>query len=223
MNHGLRYGQRMLTKQVSRPVDSLDPPSWPRRRSRSSELEERPGHGPDPRFLCLHPQGSHPRERASLERTVLAVTGLVAEAPRGCRTGRSSRSRSRRPSSPPATGRVSGRPPSIAGADSASPGGPGQIEVGPPVLVGSRHCGLFRLNGQKPTVIWALEVAPGRSKKILRTNRQKRQPRRPCAPVRGRTDSIAETDLRSLRRGPGVSCPHRQGLTPSANKLRSKY
>jgi hypothetical protein len=29
-----------------RPVDGLDPPSWTPRRSRSSELEEGPGHGP---------------------------------------------------------------------------------------------------------------------------------------------------------------------------------
>jgi uncharacterized RDD family membrane protein YckC len=36
------------------PVDSLDPRSWPRRRSGSSKLEEKPGHGPDPRFLSLH-------------------------------------------------------------------------------------------------------------------------------------------------------------------------
>jgi len=36
--------------------DSPDPPSRPRRRSRSIELEERPGHGLDPRFLC--PTGS---------------------------------------------------------------------------------------------------------------------------------------------------------------------
>jgi hypothetical protein len=28
-------------------------PSWPPRRSRSSELEERPGHGSDPRFCAL--------------------------------------------------------------------------------------------------------------------------------------------------------------------------
>jgi hypothetical protein len=27
-------------------------PSWPRKRNRSSELDERPDHGPDPRFLC---------------------------------------------------------------------------------------------------------------------------------------------------------------------------
>ncbi len=47
-----RYGPTMFTKQVSRPVDRLDPSSWPPRRSRSSELEERPAHGPDPRFLC---------------------------------------------------------------------------------------------------------------------------------------------------------------------------
>jgi hypothetical protein len=38
---------------VSRPVDGLDPPSWPRRRSRVEQLEERPGHGPDPRFCAL--------------------------------------------------------------------------------------------------------------------------------------------------------------------------
>ena len=49
---GVRCGPTMFTKQVSRPVDRLDPPSWPPRRSRSSELEERPGHRPDPRFLC---------------------------------------------------------------------------------------------------------------------------------------------------------------------------
>jgi hypothetical protein len=30
----------MFTKQVSRPVDSLDPPSWPPRPSRLSEVEE---------------------------------------------------------------------------------------------------------------------------------------------------------------------------------------
>ena len=39
------------------PLDGVDPPSWPPRRSRSSELEERPGHGSDPRFMC--PTGSH--------------------------------------------------------------------------------------------------------------------------------------------------------------------
>jgi hypothetical protein len=75
----------MFTNQVPRPVDSLDPPSWPRtaqqgersRRktwsrsrsevfvpysgfpvvtaapSKSSELEERPGHGHDPSFCAL--------------------------------------------------------------------------------------------------------------------------------------------------------------------------
>jgi hypothetical protein len=43
----------MFTKQVSGPVDSLDPPSWPRRRNTSSELEERPAHGPNPRFCAL--------------------------------------------------------------------------------------------------------------------------------------------------------------------------
>ncbi len=33
------------------PVDGLTPHCG-RRGSRSSELEERPGHAPDPRFLC---------------------------------------------------------------------------------------------------------------------------------------------------------------------------
>jgi hypothetical protein len=44
----------MFRKQVSGPVESLDPPSWPRRRSRSSEFEERPAHGPNPSFCALH-------------------------------------------------------------------------------------------------------------------------------------------------------------------------
>jgi hypothetical protein len=35
----------MLRKQVSRPVDGVDSPSWPPGQSKSSELEERPGHG----------------------------------------------------------------------------------------------------------------------------------------------------------------------------------
>jgi hypothetical protein len=50
--HGVRCDLIMVTKQVSRPTDSPDSPWWPRRPSRSSELEERPGHAPDPRFLC---------------------------------------------------------------------------------------------------------------------------------------------------------------------------
>jgi len=52
MDHGVRCGPTMFRKQVSRPVDGLEPAWWPPRRSRSSELEERPGHGPNPRFLC---------------------------------------------------------------------------------------------------------------------------------------------------------------------------
>jgi hypothetical protein len=60
--HGGRYRPAMFRKQVSRPVDSLDPPSWPPRRNRSSELEERPGHGSNPRFLCPTgmPEGESP-------------------------------------------------------------------------------------------------------------------------------------------------------------------
>jgi hypothetical protein len=34
MGHGARYGRTMFGKQVSRPVDGLDPPSWPPGRSR---------------------------------------------------------------------------------------------------------------------------------------------------------------------------------------------
>jgi hypothetical protein len=52
VSHWGRCRPTMLRKQVSRPVDGLNPLPWPRRRSRSSELEERPGHGLDPRFLC---------------------------------------------------------------------------------------------------------------------------------------------------------------------------
>jgi hypothetical protein len=52
-------------------VDRLDPPSWPPRRSKSSELEERLAHGPDPRFLC--PTGDRPPQ-------AVARTGGVAVA-----------------------------------------------------------------------------------------------------------------------------------------------
>jgi hypothetical protein len=51
-SHSCHSPPAMFPKQVSRLVDSPDPPSWPRRRSRSSQLEQRPGHGSDPRFLC---------------------------------------------------------------------------------------------------------------------------------------------------------------------------
>ena len=69
-DYGVRCGPTMFRKQVSLPVDSLDPPSWPPRQRRSSELEKRPRHGPDPRFLC--------------------PTGFCYEAPRAC-IGRSDR------------------------------------------------------------------------------------------------------------------------------------
>jgi hypothetical protein len=41
VRHGGRCHPAMFTKQVSRRVDSLDPRSWPRRRSGSSKLEEK--------------------------------------------------------------------------------------------------------------------------------------------------------------------------------------
>jgi hypothetical protein len=50
VRHGGQCRPTMFKKQVSRPVDSLDPPSWPPRLRGSSEPEERPGHPPDPRF-----------------------------------------------------------------------------------------------------------------------------------------------------------------------------
>jgi hypothetical protein len=40
-------GNRCLARRTV-----LDPPSWPPRRSRSSELEERPAYGPESGFLC---------------------------------------------------------------------------------------------------------------------------------------------------------------------------
>jgi hypothetical protein len=53
-SHGCHSPPTMLRKQVSGRLDSLDCPSWPPRRSRSSKLEERPNHGPDPSFRALH-------------------------------------------------------------------------------------------------------------------------------------------------------------------------
>jgi hypothetical protein len=41
----------MFTKQVSCPLDGVDSSSWPPGPSKSSELEESPGHGPDPSFV----------------------------------------------------------------------------------------------------------------------------------------------------------------------------
>jgi hypothetical protein len=37
--------------RLSRPVDGLDPPTVTAEAEQVTELEERPGHGPDPRFL----------------------------------------------------------------------------------------------------------------------------------------------------------------------------
>jgi len=55
-NHiGVVLSGECSRKRCFAPVDSLDPPSWPPRPSWSSELEERPAHGPDPSFCALHP------------------------------------------------------------------------------------------------------------------------------------------------------------------------
>ena len=53
VRHGGRCRPPMFTKQVSRRVDGLDPPSWYPRPSRSSQLEQRPAHGPNPSFCAL--------------------------------------------------------------------------------------------------------------------------------------------------------------------------
>jgi hypothetical protein len=59
------------------PVDGLDLAWWPRRRSRSSELEEGPGHRPNPRFLC--PSGIYGWEPArSLDRWRVRGCGASA-------------------------------------------------------------------------------------------------------------------------------------------------
>jgi len=50
MSHGVRCRLTMFMKQVSRPVDGLDP-LVPPKGNRSGELEERPAHGPI-RGLC---------------------------------------------------------------------------------------------------------------------------------------------------------------------------
>jgi hypothetical protein len=70
---GSGVAQTMFTKQVSRPVDSPHPSSRPPRRSRSIELEERPGYGPDPRFLC--PTGCIYSDRAPDQGFPLAPFG----------------------------------------------------------------------------------------------------------------------------------------------------
>jgi hypothetical protein len=50
---GVVCGLTMFTKQVSGPLDSGHSPPWQRRPGRSSELEERPAHGPNPSFCAL--------------------------------------------------------------------------------------------------------------------------------------------------------------------------
>jgi hypothetical protein len=69
----------MFTKQVAGLVDSLDPPIVPRRRSRSSELEERPAPGPNPSFCALQLAGLSPNGSASPE--CAEASGLAATIP----------------------------------------------------------------------------------------------------------------------------------------------
>jgi hypothetical protein len=45
-------GLTMFTKEVSRPVESLDPPIVATEAEQVERTREGPGHGPDPRFLC---------------------------------------------------------------------------------------------------------------------------------------------------------------------------
>jgi hypothetical protein len=49
---GSSIARQPFTKQVSRPGGQSGSPIVAARRRRSSELEERPSHEPDPRFLC---------------------------------------------------------------------------------------------------------------------------------------------------------------------------
>ena len=58
---GVGVAENVHETGVSPGGRSGSPQSWPPRRSRSSELEEGPGHGPDPRFLC--PTGLADRRR----------------------------------------------------------------------------------------------------------------------------------------------------------------
>ena len=53
MGHGLQCRLTMFTKQVSRPMDIPDPPSWPRRRSRSSNSRKDLVTGPIRGFCAL--------------------------------------------------------------------------------------------------------------------------------------------------------------------------
>jgi hypothetical protein len=65
VRHGGRCRLTMFRKQVFGPGDGLHPPSWPRRRSRSSELEERPAHGSNPSFCALHGLDAGHRDQAT--------------------------------------------------------------------------------------------------------------------------------------------------------------
>jgi hypothetical protein len=58
--HGGRCRPTMFTKQVSCPLDGVDSPSWPPGPSKLTELEESPGHGPDPSFCALQRHGCRP-------------------------------------------------------------------------------------------------------------------------------------------------------------------
>jgi hypothetical protein len=78
--HGGRCRLTMFTKQVSGPLDRRHSPSWPSRPGRSSELEERPGHGSTQVFCAVqtprHPLGTR-NEGGSVEGTSSA--GLFIE------------------------------------------------------------------------------------------------------------------------------------------------
>jgi hypothetical protein len=50
--HGVPCGPTMFTKQVSGPVEKSGSPIVVAEAQQVDELEERPGHAPDPRFPC---------------------------------------------------------------------------------------------------------------------------------------------------------------------------
>jgi hypothetical protein len=54
---GFGVAQTMFTKQVPHPMNSPDPPSWPRRAERVERTRRKTWYAPHPRFLCptIHP------------------------------------------------------------------------------------------------------------------------------------------------------------------------
>ncbi|SRR6266545_5990352 len=79
------WPETMFTKQVCHSMDSPHPPSWPRRRSRSSNSKNDLVTGPDPRFFC--PSGSrHGRGETWSQKRGARGTEWDKELPQGSAT-----------------------------------------------------------------------------------------------------------------------------------------